>query len=80
MKEITICKGLDVRASRIKGVIKIDDTYINGINVRIQDYLIKYGELPLIQIKYGYIENRGITLVDIEVQDGITSQWKVESN
>lgn len=80
MKELKIISKLNVRAENLKGIIKIDDTYINSIEQRIKDYLTKYGELPIMNLKYGYIEGKGIIAVDIEVMDGIKSTWRLPSN
>ena len=80
MVKISVFKQLDCRVSSLKGVLEIADTYINSINKRIQEYLVKYGSLPLLELKYGYIEGKGITVIDIRVLDEMKESWKVSTN
>jgi len=68
MKEILILKDLNPAGPMIKGMLKAEDIYINGINSEVKDYLTKYGDLPEIEFRYSFSDDYGIMSIDLKVK------------
>ena len=73
MKTIMIAKGLDIRVEALRGKISLEENYFNTLNEYIEAYNKQYGELPKIELAYGFIGKStddnskfGIQLVDFQ--------------
>ena len=55
MKTIMIVKGLDLQVENLRGRIQLEENYYNALNEQIEAYYMKHGELPKIELAYGFL-------------------------
>jgi hypothetical protein len=76
METIMIAKGLDLQVKNLRGKIQLERNYYNALNELIEAYYEKHGELPKIELAYGFLGKHpdntgkfGIRYVDFRFEE-----------